>query len=512
MTPLLALATLLAAAPSVAVLEFQTRLEPGDKVDRVYLSERVRKFVKLQLPQAMLIDRENVEVLLQAQGKTLAECEGECEVETGKKLGADLVISGQILRFGASWKLALKLHDTHTSQRLSTEQASGKTLEELDANIEPAVVALMAPVAVAGGPALAAVPEVKRPDALQAPPPALDLDADLLVAYDKALTADKAGAAEPAGAAQAWAELFSYGGKNPYKDLAEKRAAEWRKFAAAKIERERAERKSAADLAARRADDKKKLLKILPLASFAWEQKLQLLDQHAQRYGHADDAELAGALPADQQDKLCARDADKPWAMAKLKVLARQPEFDVVTSGCCQAWLGDKQLDNYKPTDVSACSKAKLVVELPGFKKQELPYRLRRGQLSEVKVDLPAEFQVAADAIVHLETGLALSRRLGQPVNWDRAQSACGNGWHLFGSRKGADGGYETNALYGLPREAYEKVWPQIASEEAFWIGRDGANGMTGTTMAMQPGSTTSEYPPDKLLRPLCARQTGPRR
>lgn len=51
--------------------------------------------------------RESTEMILQQFGKTLADCTGECEVETGRKLGADYVISGRITKVGT--RLALTL-------------------------------------------------------------------------------------------------------------------------------------------------------------------------------------------------------------------------------------------------------------------------------------------------------------------------------------------------------------------------------------------------------------------
>ncbi len=146
----------------LAVLEFNSKLVGDEKraVDREYLAERVRKFAKELLPQATLIDRENVQVLLQAQGRDLADCEGECEVDTARRLGADLVISGDLLRFGSTLKLNLRLHEVASSKRLATEQASGKDGDELDRSIASAVAALLAPLSPAASPAAAAPPPV----------------------------------------------------------------------------------------------------------------------------------------------------------------------------------------------------------------------------------------------------------------------------------------------------------------------------------------------------------------
>ena len=80
--------------------------------------------------------RENLLVLLQASGKDLAECEGECEVDTGRRIGADAVVSGDVLKFGSRFKLSLRLHETRGGQLLSAAVASGATLDELDTAVQ----------------------------------------------------------------------------------------------------------------------------------------------------------------------------------------------------------------------------------------------------------------------------------------------------------------------------------------------------------------------------------------
>jgi hypothetical protein len=91
-----------------------------------------------------VMTRENMLVLLESSGKKLAECEGECEVDTGRRLGADLVITGEVLRFGSNYKLNLRLHETRDGQLLAGAQASGATTDELDRNTKQAVVELLA--------------------------------------------------------------------------------------------------------------------------------------------------------------------------------------------------------------------------------------------------------------------------------------------------------------------------------------------------------------------------------
>ena len=141
------LALLLAAAPSlVGVLEFRNKVPPEQRIDAAYLSDQVRSAVKDILPEARVITRENMLVLLQSSGAKLEECEGECEVDTGRRIGADLVVSGELLRFGTQYKLNMKLHATGTGELISGSVAGGATADELDRDLRPAVRRLLAPL------------------------------------------------------------------------------------------------------------------------------------------------------------------------------------------------------------------------------------------------------------------------------------------------------------------------------------------------------------------------------
>jgi hypothetical protein len=154
-----------AQAQVLAVLEFRDKVPPEQRIDAAYLSDQVRSAVKSELPGLRVITRENMLVLLQASGKKLEECEGECEVDTGRRIGADLVVSGELLRFGTQYKLNMKLHDTRSGELLSGEVAGGATADDLDRDLRPAVARLLAPL-------LQMQVSERRGQAEQAPPPA----------------------------------------------------------------------------------------------------------------------------------------------------------------------------------------------------------------------------------------------------------------------------------------------------------------------------------------------------
>src|SRR5216683_2124285 len=144
----LLLAVLLVAAPAqvLGVLEFRDKVPEGQKIDVPYLPDQVRSSAKEVLPSIKVITRENMLVLLQSSGKELASCEGECEVDTGRRIGAELVVSGELLRFGTQYKLNMKLHDTRSGELISGAVASGSTADELDRNLRPAVEKLLGPL------------------------------------------------------------------------------------------------------------------------------------------------------------------------------------------------------------------------------------------------------------------------------------------------------------------------------------------------------------------------------
>ena len=97
-----------------------------------YFTDVVRQAVLRAQPQLQVITRENLLVLLEATGRKLEDCEGECEVDTGRRIGADLIVSGEIQKVGSLFKISLRMHDTRSGQLLASAIGSGRTIEELD--------------------------------------------------------------------------------------------------------------------------------------------------------------------------------------------------------------------------------------------------------------------------------------------------------------------------------------------------------------------------------------------
>jgi TolB-like protein len=133
------------SSPLIAVLAFTDRLQGLDKnsLDRNYVSNAVRAAVKRTRPASRLMTQENIQVLLASAHKTLEDCQGECEVDTGRLLGADIIVTGDLLRVGSKLKLDMRMHETKTGQLISGSDASGKSVDELDSDLPRAVNELM---------------------------------------------------------------------------------------------------------------------------------------------------------------------------------------------------------------------------------------------------------------------------------------------------------------------------------------------------------------------------------
>lgn len=129
----------------LAVLDFKSFTKELQAEQVRYFTDVVRDATVKTSPEVHVMTRENLLVLLQATGKDAANCEGECEVDTGRRIGADAVVSGEILKVGSRYKLSLKLHETKEGRLLSTAVASGKSIDELDEAAQVAAADLIAP-------------------------------------------------------------------------------------------------------------------------------------------------------------------------------------------------------------------------------------------------------------------------------------------------------------------------------------------------------------------------------
>ena len=122
----------------LAVLRLRNRINMS-REEIEYLTGLVRRIASKRLALDYLImTQENIEVLL-PPNTNLEECVSECQVETGRTIGARFIITGEVLRFGKSLRLTLRMHDTKTGQLISSEVAKSKDIEGLESPTEKAV-------------------------------------------------------------------------------------------------------------------------------------------------------------------------------------------------------------------------------------------------------------------------------------------------------------------------------------------------------------------------------------
>jgi hypothetical protein len=122
----------------VAVLELRNFTRELTVQNAQYLTDVVRQAALKANTGADIMTRENLIVLLEASGRKLEECEGECEVDTGRRIGADAIISGEVQKLGSRFKISLRLHETREGKLLASATGTGANIDELDDSVAKA--------------------------------------------------------------------------------------------------------------------------------------------------------------------------------------------------------------------------------------------------------------------------------------------------------------------------------------------------------------------------------------
>ncbi len=124
----------------VAVLEFRDQTSRNLQLAK-HLTDRVRILLAQSAPTAKVTTRENVVAL--AGGRELNELEGDGDIDTARKIGADDVVSGDLRIIGKQFALTLQLHDAASAQLIGGAAAYGNRTVSLDAALEQAVATLV---------------------------------------------------------------------------------------------------------------------------------------------------------------------------------------------------------------------------------------------------------------------------------------------------------------------------------------------------------------------------------
>ncbi len=127
----------------VAILELKDYTQGAvTESERMYLSNLIRQSLNL-LPknQYAVMTQENIISLL-PEGKVLEDCLKDCEVLIGRELGANYIITGEIVRFGQALRISLKLHESKSGILKGSDNLSGLKIEELENVIKGATLGL----------------------------------------------------------------------------------------------------------------------------------------------------------------------------------------------------------------------------------------------------------------------------------------------------------------------------------------------------------------------------------
>ena len=126
----------------IAVLKLNNDAKiPEQEVN--YLSNLIRQITSSTLAHKFLVmDKENIKVLL-PPGKTIADCQGQCAVDTGRRLGAAFIITGDVMNVDTQLRVIIKLHNTSDSGLISSEIVSGKKITEMESDIQQACTRLL---------------------------------------------------------------------------------------------------------------------------------------------------------------------------------------------------------------------------------------------------------------------------------------------------------------------------------------------------------------------------------
>jgi formylglycine-generating enzyme required for sulfatase activity len=130
--------------PRIAVLELKGKLTRGHLS---VMSDKVRSGVLLAMQgkDYVVMSRENMAVLLKDMGLDCDSVEGECEVETGRNIGAAYVVSGAVEDVGGGLLLvSLKVHDTASGALKATGDVRGTEVIQLIDKLPGTVAQVMA--------------------------------------------------------------------------------------------------------------------------------------------------------------------------------------------------------------------------------------------------------------------------------------------------------------------------------------------------------------------------------
>jgi hypothetical protein len=130
---LLSTSSSLFAQEYVGVLDVEGDVSEAIKMQ---IADETRSGALSALPEAeySILTRENMLSVLKDQNKDATCFEGSCEVEIGRNIGADYIVSGQVVQIEGVYLYSLKLHNTDSGALIGTERIEGSSGLELVRN------------------------------------------------------------------------------------------------------------------------------------------------------------------------------------------------------------------------------------------------------------------------------------------------------------------------------------------------------------------------------------------
>jgi formylglycine-generating enzyme required for sulfatase activity/TolB-like protein len=115
----------------VAVLSPHNKADLPDR-DIEYLTDLVRTGALQELPtdRFVVLTKDQIVSLIPVEKRELKNCEGPCELEIGRLIKADYLVTGTILKIEDQLRLTVNLYEVETGNLLDSNKASGtKTLQ-----------------------------------------------------------------------------------------------------------------------------------------------------------------------------------------------------------------------------------------------------------------------------------------------------------------------------------------------------------------------------------------------
>ena len=132
---------------TLGVLEVRAGNSGLDESQLTSITDWVRGAARRALPGAAIMTRERVNQLIVTNPQVFERCSARgCELEWGRALGADLLVTGGVTRFGKRLTVTLRMHDTRRGTFLGEETATAESLEPLPERVQQSALRLFASV------------------------------------------------------------------------------------------------------------------------------------------------------------------------------------------------------------------------------------------------------------------------------------------------------------------------------------------------------------------------------